>query len=454
MDYTKILKDNRGRISRVAVIGATRGYGYTLLAQLSRVELLRLRAVCSRHPQECMEVLAELGYSAYGITICNNVLEVKAADENSILIVSDYRLILECGIDSVVECTGNTAVSSDVAERALKAGINVYMVSKETDSVCGPYLNDLAAKCGAVYALANGDQPRNLIDLYSWGRLLGLEIIAAGKSSEYDFIWDTETGDFECYGHDRKNIPELKDAWMFVDSQTLEKRNELLKDYIGSITADLCEMNLVSNVTGLVPASRKLHYPIAKVSELADVFIPVEDGGILTETGVVDVFFNLRRPDEASFAGGEFIIVKCENDVVWDLLKSKSHIVSKNGKYACMYYPYHFMGVETPASIVLGDFMNIGTHPECRQVSVMVGVANRDLTKGEVLSVQGHHHEIDGLDPELIRGTEETDNIVPFYLLNNVTLCKDVKKGEYITADAVDMADNYTYEMYKSGLKL
>ena len=57
-----------------------------------------------------------------------------------------------------------------------------------------------------------------------------------------------------------------------------------------------------------------LHYPIAKISELADIFIPEEDGGILTKTGVVDVFYNLRETDEASFCGGEFIIVKCENE--------------------------------------------------------------------------------------------------------------------------------------------
>ena len=55
------------------------------------------------------------------------------------------------------------------------------MVSKETDSVCGPMLNQTAAENGAVYSLVNGDQPRNLLDICSWANLLGLEIIAAGK---------------------------------------------------------------------------------------------------------------------------------------------------------------------------------------------------------------------------------------------------------------------------------
>lgn len=100
----------------------------------------------------------------------------------------------ECGITALVECTGNTTVSADAALTALKRGINVYMVSKETDSVCGPMLNQTAAENGAVYSLVNGDQPRNLLDICSWANLLGLEIIAAGKASEYDFVWNRETG--------------------------------------------------------------------------------------------------------------------------------------------------------------------------------------------------------------------------------------------------------------------
>ena len=57
---------------------------------------------------------------------------------------------MECGITAMVECTGNTAVSTDAAIIALKKGINVYMVSKETDSVCGPILNQIAAENHAV----------------------------------------------------------------------------------------------------------------------------------------------------------------------------------------------------------------------------------------------------------------------------------------------------------------
>ena len=250
-----------------------------------------------------------------------------------------------------------------------------------------------------------------------------------------------------------ENIPGMKEFWHYKDRETLAERRKLVEKYMAVISADLCEMNLVSNVTGMVPSGPRLNYPVAKISELADIFIPEEDGGILKKTSVVDVFCNLRAPDEASFAGGEFIIVRCENDTVWELLRGKGHVVSRNGKYACMYLPYHFMGVETPVSILLGDLMGIGTHEECRQVSVMAGVAEEDLPRGTVLKVHGHHHSIDGLVPELWE-RRDAQQVAPFYLLNGTTLLKDIKAGEPVTMDAVDLSGSVPYQLYMEGMKL
>ena len=456
MDYTNLFKNCSGKKSRVGIIGATRGYGYTLLAQIPKVAFMELRLISSRHTDECMEVLTGLGYKADKILVCEDADQVKNAPGDAVLIVKDFRLVLESDITALVECTGNTAVSAEVSAEALKRGINVYMVSKETDSVCGPILNRIAAEHNTVYSLVNGDQPRNLLDLYSWGKLLGLEIIAVGKATEYDYVWDPDTGAFtylEGENPPSEAIPQLKEFWHYEGRKTLEGRRRLLEKYMDVISADLCEMNLVSNVTGYVPSAPRMNYPIAKISELADIFIPEEDGGILKQTGVIDVFCNLRAPDEASFAGGEFIIVKCENKTVWDLLTGKGHVVSRNGKYACMYLPYHYMGVETPVSILLGDLLGLGTHEECRQVTVMTGVARRDLPKGTALTVAGHHHSIDGLVPELWE-VKNAPDAAPFYLLNGAVLLNDVKEGKPVTLKDVDISGSLPYELYMQGLKL
>lgn len=456
MDYTSLLKNRDGKTSKVGIIGATRGYGYTLLAQIPKVPNMELRAICSRHTEECLDVLRELGYDrGRRLALCESEEQVRSAPADAIIITGDYRLVMASGITAMVECTGSVAVSSDAAVLALDKGINVYMVSKETDSVCGPYLNQVAAKNGAVYALVNGDQPRNLIDLWSWATVLGLEVVAAGKSSEYDFVWDRETGELAYLDGSSPPmaLPEMLKCWSYKGRETLEGRRRLLKEYLSVISADLCEMNLVSNVTGLLPSTPFLSYPIARTSELASIFIPEEDGGILKRTGVVDVFYALREKGEASFCGGEFVVVRCEDAKMWDILKGKGHVMSRNDKYACIYLPYHYMGMETPVSILLGDFMGVGSHPECRQVSTLAGVAQRDLPKGMELLVQGHHHSIDGLTPELLE-QQDVKDVAPFYLLNGTTLLRDVKEGQPVTLKDVDLSGLKAYKMYSEGLSL
>ena len=72
------------------------------------------------------------------IIICGNKEQVESAPSHAVLIVNDYRLVLESDITALVECTGNTAVSSEVSADALKKGINVY-----TLFVCWPALRAL-----------------------------------------------------------------------------------------------------------------------------------------------------------------------------------------------------------------------------------------------------------------------------------------------------------------------
>ena len=126
--------------------------------------------------------------------------------------------------------------------------------------------------------------------------------------------------------------------------------------------------------------------------------------------------------------------------------------MSRNGKYCCIYHPYHYMGLETPVSILEGDLMGIGTHSECRQVSVLAGVA-RGISRQTVLTVHGHHHEIDGLTPELLERAA-VGSAAPFYLLNGAVLQQDVKAGEPVTLNDVDLSGLETYRLYAEGLKL
>ena len=69
MDYTHLFKSETS--SKIGIIGATKGYGYTLLAQIVHSRNIQLRVICSRHSDECLAVLTELGYDASDIVVCS-----------------------------------------------------------------------------------------------------------------------------------------------------------------------------------------------------------------------------------------------------------------------------------------------------------------------------------------------------------------------------------------------
>ena len=451
MNYSTMFKNMGLKKSQVGIIGANGGFGYSFLAQVPLMkDSLSLRAICDLDANISMDLLDRLGYDSNRFCPCatREEIEKHIQAEDAIIILEDGMLLPYCGIDVLVEATGVPETSSVMAENALLHDIHVCMVSKEADCVSGPYLYNLATSRNLVYAIAAGDQPANLIQFLSWVELLGLEVIAAGKSSEYDFVYDLDSAEFSFQGQ-HANLPELAKFWHLDGMATLQERSRILHEFPQYAVPDYCEMNVVANATGLVPSCDRFHYPICRVSELADIYIPVEDGGVLTKTGVLDVFNNFRRPDEASFAGGVFVIVKCHNEKVWDLLAEKGHIVSQNGKYACMYLPYHFMGVEAPVSVVNAFRLGLSTYSKCDHVAVMSSRATRDFKAGERLALNGHHRLIEDVAVSLVCRESLPSTVAPYYLLAGKTLTKDVAKGSLFTVDMIDLSQSELYRMYK-----
>ena len=80
-----------------------------------------------------------------------------------------------------------------------------------------------------------------------------------------------------------------------------------------------------------------------------------------------------------------------------------------------------------------------------RPLCDLCGRAVRDLPKGTVLDMGGHHHTIDGvegvLNPAAAIGP---DAALPFYLLSHRTLCRDVPAGKLITLGDLDMPEEST----------
>lgn len=440
------------RKCKTAILGANGTFGYTFISQCAMMEdLLSLRVVCDLDIQKSVDMLVSLGFRMDKICPCKTENDMKNAPADAIIVVDDASLVPSSDADVVVEATGNPEKSALFAEQCILAGKHVAMVSKEADVIAGPYLYKLSKKMGVVYTLAIGDQPANLINWLSYIESLGLEIICAGKSSEYDFVYDIDTGRFR-YRDQEAVIPELAQYWHIGTDMrnTLENRSRLLSAYPQFAVPDYNEMNVVSNATGLVPSTPRLNYPLINVTELADVYALKEDGGLIEKPGVLDTFNCLHRFDEVSFAGGVFAIVKVEDKVLMDILKGKGHVVSSNGKYLALYLPYHFMGMEAPMSVLQAYYLNLSGYERCSNVSTMVVRAERDFHKGEIFSLHTHHRCINDVYVTLEPISSAPAGSAPYYLIAEKKLLKDVSAGSVITMDMVDFSGSDLKRMIDS----
>lgn len=437
MNHEILFRDPSARRVRFALSGARGGFARTLLAQARAMPRLEPAILCDIDAEGVMALLAELGHPPDAAVLCETATEAKDAG-GRIVVVRDAALLGAVPHDILVEATGQPEAGARMALDAIGRGAHVAMVSKETDSVAGPHLNRIAAERGLVYTTADGDQPANLIGLVTWARLLGFEVIAAGKSSEYDFVFDPATGEVTC-ADGGCVAPGLAELWMLgADVRgTLRARSQALAALSQSATPDYCEMNVVANSTGLLPASDALSYPLCRITELADVFAPRGEGGVLERTGVVDVFNCLRRPEEVSFGGGVFVIVACRDAAVWEMLRGKGHVVSRDGRRACIFLPYHLMGLETPVSLLSAVLHGRASGSDRQSVqAVMVARAGRDFRAGEVLRMGGHHHFMEDCTA-LLLPAERARGLAPFYLAANKPLRADVPAGALIPESAL-----------------
>lgn len=451
MNYESLFnKFNVKKVAKVCIVGANGGFGYTFLSQIPLMKnLLSIRAVVDLDINKSLVLLEELGYDRAKLYPCRNADEVAKAPADGIIVLEDAYLAPKTDVDVLVEATGIPEMSAEIAEMGILGGKHVCMVSKEADCIVGPYLTKLAASKGLIYSVVIGDQPANLINWLSFLKTLGMDIVCAGKSSEYDFVYDLDSSVFQ-YQDKTENIPELKKYWKYEGPATLKERSKLLSKYQQYAIPDYCEMNIVCNATGLTPSYDEFVYPVCNVTELAEIYQLKEDGGVISHMNSIDAFNNFRRPDEASFAGGVFAVVKCTNERVWNLLAQKGHVISRSRKYGCLYLPYHYMGVEAPMSVVEAFFFGISGYAQCNNVATMTCVTQRDFKAGEKLSMLTNHRYIDGVQVKLEKSCDLPENVAPYYLVTDKTLVTDVPKGTLITMDMLDLSHSSLARMIKA----
>lgn len=443
MNYLRYFAERGSRQVECALIGSG-GFGRSFLAQARHVRGLSCRVAFDLDVSVAAKALAGAGHHRADIVHGTDAPTVRAAwASGKPIAASDPALLSELAVDVVLEATGDPEAGARHARLAIEADKHVIMVTKETDSVVGPVLARLAAERNRVVSPVDGDQPSLLIGLATWAEVIGLDVIAAGKSSEYDFVFDPATQQITS-NHVTIDAPGFSD-WISAEGRAWHEVSAARAKLAGALpqraVPDLCELTVVANALGLRPDRPDLHAPIARITEVADFMAPVADGGLLAGRGCLDVFHCLRLPGEPSFAGGVFVTVACHDDDSWDMLREKGHVVAINGRTAMMALPRHLLGLEAATTVfetaLLGHSSGVA---QPRPRIDLTAFADQDLPAGTLLTAEGHHHSIDHVSSRMTTAMALTDDTpIPYYLAAGRRLTHAVSKGQPIRCRDVEL---------------
>lgn len=316
-------------------------------------------------------------------------------------------------LEVIVEATGVPDLGARIAWSAILGRKHVVLLNVETDVTVGPLLKRMADAAGVVYTGAAGDEPAATLELYTFARTLGLDVICAGKGKNNPL--------------DRAATPET----LAAKAHQVGASPKMLCSFVDG-TKTMVEMAALANATGLKPEKRGMHGPSASVADLPRVFCPRDQGGVLDQAGAVDYAVG-------SVAPGVFVVFTSKLPVVAEELR---YLKAGDGPNWVLYRPYHLTSIETPISMARAVLQHEPTiAPTHGMVAEVITIAKRTLRAGE---------QIDGIGGYTVYGLvdraeiAQRDDLLPLGLTQGATLRRDVEIGQPLTYADVELDQNQT----------
>ena len=402
------LHENNKEI-KVAVIGAGL-MGKGMVSQLTLVKGMEPSLVIDRTLEKILDAYKMAGISKEDIVIAKTLEDINVGmEKNKFIACDNLDLVAKANlIDVVVDATGRPNAGAQIAMDAINNKKHIVMLNVEADSVIGPILNKLAKEAGVIYTGTAGDEPGSVKEIYDFAEASGFEILAIGKGKNNPIDY-TATPD------------KVRER-----AEKIGLKPSMLAGFIDG-TNTMIEMAVMANATGFIPDIRGGHGPQGSADELPKIFSLKDQGGILNKYGVIDYVRGI--------APGVFAIVTSELPQVHNQMQFLS---MGPGPNYILYRPYHLTSLETPITIARAAIYDLATiAPKDRQVCDVVTIAKKDLKAGEKLDGIGEYSVYGSIDTYEIGKRE---NLVPIGLIDkNAKVKKDIKKGEFITYDMVDL---------------
>ena len=255
------------------------------------------------------------------------------------------------------------------------------MVNVEADALAGPLLAAEARAAGVVYSMAYGDQPALVAELVDWARATGFRVVAAGKGTKYLAGYHRITPD-EVWDHYGITAAEAKAAGM---------NSRMFTSFIDG-TKSAIEMAAIANACDLKAPISGLSFPPCGVDDLAHVLRPAAQGGMLEDTGMVEVIACDERDGRPVFRDlrwGVYVVVEAPNDYAAACFRQYGLKTDASGRYAALYRPCHLIGLELGISVLSAALRGEPTGSPRPFNGDVMAVAKRDLAAGETLDGEG-----------------------------------------------------------------
>ena len=371
-------REAAGNPIRIAVIGAGK-FGSMFLSQVPKTPGLHVLGIADLSAARARAATGRVGWPQAATS-------ARDADEaiarGSTWVTEDAAaLIADPRIEVVVESTGDPAAGIHLARAAIAAGKHVVMVNVEADVLAGPALAREAARAGVVYSLAYGDQPALVVELVDTLRTGGFSVVCAGKGTRYQPAYHAST-------------PET--VWNFYgltpEQAAAGGMNPKMFNSFLDGTKSGIEMAAISNATGLAVPEDGLSFPPAGTGDLPSILRPRDAGGWLAKSGMVEVVASERRdgsriPDTIRF--GVFAVLEGDTEYVRRCFTEYGVATDSSGRYAALWRPYHFIGLELGVSVASAALRREPTGAPDAWRADVVAVAKRALAAGEVLDGEG-----------------------------------------------------------------
>lgn len=421
-------REKSGAPIRIGLIGAGR-YGTMYLAQARNIPGVHVVAIADINVERARGALELVGWPEDAFA---SDIETALATRST-TILADAAELFDADLDVIVEATGNPIIGIKHALAAIETGKHIVMVTVEADALAGPALAKRAAAAGVVYSLAYGDQPALIWELVDWARASGFDVVCAGKGAKYLPRYHEMTPD---------NVWE---NWEFSKELTESGQlNPYMHTSFRDGTKAAIEMAAVANAAALRPSDEGLTFTPGDLEEIATVCRPEAVGGVLAHEGTVDVMSSVTRDGDwipHNTQEGVFVVVKATNDYVAGCFTEYPWHPDPSGQYAALYRPYHYVGLELNISIANAALRGIATGAPAGFFADVVATAKKDLTASEILDGEGGYTVWGKL---VSAETSVANGYLPVAMAHHVKLRNDVRKGESVRWDDVEIDESLT----------